>query len=332
MNDQFSQLLSKVLAGEASEIEKESLKQMLLESSEQSLIYNQIKEYWDADVNLTNKSDNESFEDRILSQLIFKPEVQKLKFRKFFLRISSAAAVLFFVMTCAFVYLYTTSSSEFYTYSAQSTPVEYILKDGTKVTLNKNSSLTFKSDYGDKQRNVKLIGEAYFKVIKNKTKPFIVEALGTKTEDLGTSFNLKSNKENSYVTTTLVEGSIRFRADNCNVLLEPGEEIVYNTKSKKSVIQTTDTQYNTAWVSGRFNYVDITFGDLVVKLEHIYKLKIAISNQKIANRIVSASFFNNEPIEDILKALKTEMEFSYIRKNSAQINIISQTLKKQMPM
>ena len=327
MENEFSKLLSNVLAGEASNDEKKSLQKMLLESSEQSLMYNQIKEYWDADVNLTSNRDKDEFEANILAQLNIEQDVQTSKFRKFYVRIASAAAILFFVATCSLGYLYTFAPRQLYTYSAQGTPVEYTLEDGTKVKLNKNSSLTYKSDFGDKRRDVQLNGEAFFNVTKDKTKPFSVEAMGTKTEVLGTSFNVSTNKETGSVTTTLVEGSVRFIGEHCDQKLKPGEEIIYDANSKKFETHKTDTQYNTAWVSGRYNYNNVTFADLANKLEQIYKLKIDISDSKIANRIVSASFLNEEPVEEILKALESELEFKYVIKDSTQINIISKTLR-----
>jgi len=326
MNDQFSELVSKVLASEASYDEKQQLKKLLIENKEQTLLYNQLKEYWDADVKITNKN-TESFEAKVLSQLNFEPEIRKSKYKKLYLRIASVAAIMFFVMTCGMVYLYMAEPNEVYTYSAQSVPVEYLLADGTKVTLNKNSSLTFASDFGDKRRDVKLIGEAFFKVAKDKTRPFAVEALGTKTEVLGTSFNVRANTKTGNVTTTLVEGSVRFKAKNCEQMLKPGEEIAFNTNSKKFELTKTDTQYNTAWVSGRYNYKNITFADFVNKLEKIYEIKIDISDARIANRIVSASFLNEEPVEEILKALENELGFSYAMKDSTKIDIVTKTLR-----
>lgn len=326
MENEFSQLASKVLAGEASADEKKLLKQILLENTEQSLIYNQLKEYWDAEVKLTGKRDKDTFEANLLTRLDFQPEAQASNYRKLYLRIASAAAILFFVMTCSLAYLYIANPQESYTYAAQSMPVEYTLKDGTKVTLNKNSSLSFKSDFGNKRRDVKLVGEAYFKVSKDKARPFSVDALGTKTEVLGTSFNIRTNEEKSEVSTTLVEGSVHFMAHNCDVLLIPGDEVIYDAMAKKHKIQSIDTQYNTAWVTGRFNYVNISFSDLITKLEHIYKLRIGVSDRRIANRVVSVSFLAKDPVESIFKALENELNFHYVRKDSTQINIVSKTL------
>jgi transmembrane sensor len=328
MENEFSKLVSKVLAGEASDDEKKLLQQTLLESSEHSLIYNQLKEYWDAEVRLARKRDKDAFEENLLARLDFEPEVQVSKHRNLYFRIASAAAILFFVMTCTMTYLYIVQPNQIYTYSAQSSPIEYMLNDGTKVTLNKNSSLTLNSNFGNKQRDVILTGEGYFKVAKDKTRPFTVEALGTKTEVLGTSFNVKINYATSEISTTLVEGSVHFKAENCDVMLKPNEKVVFNNASKQYSSEMTDTQYSTAWITGRFNYTNIRFVDLANKLGKIYNIKIDISDKKIANRIISANFLSNESIEELLNAFETQLEFKYNRVDSTQIKIISLTLKK----
>jgi len=332
MEKEFTQLVSNVLSGEASDKEKESLEQMLLESSEHSHIYNQLKEYWDAEVHLTHRREKGSLEAGIFSKLSLDTEAPRFSLRKLFIRISNVAAILFFAISCLLTYLYTTAPKEYYTYSAQSKAIEYTLKDGTKVTLNKNSSVTYRSDYSESSRDIKLTGEAYFNVVRDASKPFTVEALGTKTEDIGTSFNINANAENSTVSTTLVEGSIRFKADNCNILLKPGQELIYNKGLKEGLLHKTDTQYRTAWMSGRYNYTNIRFTDLAVKLEHIYHLNIEIADQKIANRVVSASFLTDEPLEDILNSLQNELGFTYEKKDKNRINILRKTLNNEMPM
>lgn len=325
MDDQFSNLVSKVLAGEASYDEKQQLKQLLLDNKEHTLLFNQLKDYWDADVHL-NKTNKESFEASVMSQLNFEPEIRKSKYRRLYLRVASIAAVVFFCMTCGIAYLYTTQPNETFTYSAQSVPVEYLLEDGTKVTLNKNSSLTYSSNFGEKRRDVKLTGEAFFKVAKDKAKPFAVEALGTKTEVLGTSFNVRADAQTNEVSTTLLEGSVKFMADNCEVKLKLGEEIVYNGKSNQYALAKTDLQFNTAWISGRFKYTNMTFAGLIEKLEKIYQLKITVTDKSVANRIVSASFITDEPVENILDALKAELKYNY-KMDSNQIIISSVTSK-----
>jgi ferric-dicitrate binding protein FerR (iron transport regulator) len=196
------------------------------------------------------------------------------------------------------------------------------LEDGTRVKLNKNSTITYNAGYGKKKRIVELTGEAFFEVKKDKNKAFVVRALGTETVVLGTTFNVKADSAMNTVTTTLVEGFVRFDAKNSTILLHPTEEIVYNTSTNAYKLSKTDLQYNTAWTVGRYIYPDITFGQLVHKLENIYNVKINIANKEIAGKYISASFLTDQTVEEILSAFEEQLKFRYIFSSKDSINII----------
>lgn len=322
MEDRFSLLVSKILSGEATEEDKKEFRQFLSDHRDDNLTYNQLKEYWNADVQHTLIRDKEQTTDQIMAHIRAMDHSATPK-RSYF-RIAVAAAVLFFATTCALLYMYadrTMPLGNMYTYAAQSVPVEYTLSDGTTVMLNKNSSITLASDYGNKSRDVKLAGEAYFMVTKDKSRPFVVETKGTKTRVLGTSFNVKSNDQE--VITTLVEGSVLFASDACEETLRPNEEIRYNVQTSKYERYTCDVQMNTAWVSGRFNYSGISFASFAKKLEMIYGKEIQITDSRLANFIVSASFLTEEPIDGILDALKGELGFTYVMEKTGHIRITS---------
>lgn len=85
----------------------------MLDSKEQTHLFNQLKEYRDVDVQM-NKTNNESFETSAMAQLNFEPEIRKSKYRKLYLQIAGVAAVVFFAMTCGMAYLYTAQTNEIY--------------------------------------------------------------------------------------------------------------------------------------------------------------------------------------------------------------------------
>lgn len=266
----------------------------------------QLKEYWNSGVELDTITDKRGVESRVQVKL---QAIERDRFKKLFSRVASVAAV-FFVVACTFAYLFFAQpEGQLLTYATQSIPTEYRLPDGSTVTLNKNSNVTFRSKFGKRQRHVRLTGEGYFSVDQDADKPFIVEASGTKTEVLGTVFNVKAAE--NLVTTTLLEGSVMFHTNHFQVLMKPNETIVYNTVSGEYDRSYTDTQLNTAWVSGRFNYYNLLFPDLTSKLEQIYGYMIDIKNKEVSSRVVSANFTVDQPIEEVLKALENEMMFNY---------------------
>lgn len=306
MSDRFSLLASKVLAGEADEKEKAAYRQLLSEG-DNTFIFMQLKEYWNSNVEVVTVTGKREFESSVQVKL---QAIECDRFKKLFSRVASVAAV-FFVAACTFAYLFffTQPAGQLLTFSAQSVPTEYRLPDGSTVTLNKNSSVTFRSKFGKRQRHVRLTGEAHFNVNQDAGKPFIVEASGTKTEVLGTVFNVKA--EENLVTTTLLEGSIMFHTVHFQVLMKPDETIVYNTVTGEYDRSYIDTQLNTAWVSGRFNYYNLPFSELTGKLEQIYEYTIDIKDSDVASRVVSANFTVGQPIKKVFEALENEMMFNY---------------------
>lgn len=305
MSDRFSLLASKVLANEASEEEKAAFRQLLSEE-DNGFIFMQLKEYWNSNVEMTDVTAKREFESNVQVKL---QAIERDRFKKLFSRVASVAAV-FFVAACTFAYLFFVQpEGQLLTYAAQSVPTEYRLPDGSTVTLNKNSNVTFRSKFGKRQRHVRLTGEGYFNVNQDAGKPFIVEASGTKTEVLGTVFNVKAKED--MVTTTLLKGSVMFHTNHFQVLMKPNETIIYNTVTGEYDRSYTDTQLKTAWVSGRYNYYDLPFSELIGKLEQIYSYTIETKNSKVASRIVSANFTMDQPIEEVFKALENEMMFNY---------------------
>lgn len=129
------------------------------------------------------------------------------------------------------------------------------LPDGTKVWLNAQSSLTYPTGFNSphqKNRTVKLIGEAYFDVAKNKNLPFIVEANGTAIKVLGTQFNVNAYLDEKTIKTTLVEGSILVKSKK----LKPGQQAISFSETENLLVHDIDVQEATAWRNGYFFFDD----------------------------------------------------------------------------
>ncbi len=90
------------------------------------------------------------------------------------------------------------------------------LSDGTQVFLNADSKFKVPQNFNAQKREVYLTGEAYFKVVKNSAKPFVVHSRGTVTRDLGTSFDIRAYPGNKNVTVVVKEGRVNFKAENSN--------------------------------------------------------------------------------------------------------------------
>jgi len=85
---------------------------------------------------------------------------------------------------------------------------ELLLADGTKVWLNAGSLLAFPSGFTGDTREIYLEGEAFFKVAKRESKPFIVKTGTLDIKVLGTHFNISAYPADATIETVLLEGSV----------------------------------------------------------------------------------------------------------------------------
>jgi ferric-dicitrate binding protein FerR (iron transport regulator) len=172
-----------------------------------------------------------------------------------------------------------------------------ILQDGTKVWLNADSKLEFLSDYRNKlQRIVKIEGEAYFEVAKNKRKPFMVQSAGQNITVLGTHFNI-SAYEGEGIRTTLLEGSVSVRhlegsaatrdllnstnkrslpAVRDDVVLKPNQQSLLTPNAGITVTEADPNA--TAWVKGAFSFNNASLEVVMKQLARWYDVEVVYPN------------------------------------------------------
>jgi len=153
-----------------------------------------------------------------------------------------------------------------------------ILSDGTKVWLNAKSEITFPAEFVGNSRNVKLSGEAYFEVAKNKVKPFFVHTPQQEIKVLGTHFNVNAYGNEQHINTTLVEGRIKVSNGTAgtSVMLEPGQQAQAGGRSATDikVVYNADIEKITAWKNGLFNFNGATLHEVMRQLERWYDIEV----------------------------------------------------------
>jgi transmembrane sensor len=227
--------------------------------------------------------------------------------------------------------------SEISTHNGSKTNV--VLPDGTVVKLNAGSRLTYDKEYGSTIREVNLMGEAFFDVVKNKEKPFIIHTKKITIKVLGTTFNVKSYP-NETTETSLVRGSIEVTFKNRpseKVILRPTEKLIVaddelslSTAKTKPRAQTSEpvvaishlnytrqdsTIMETAWVQNKLIFREELFKDLALRLERWYNVSIHFDDSDIQN-LKFTGIFENETIQQALRALQLSGKFNYSMKDS----------------
>jgi transmembrane sensor len=195
------------------------------------------------------------------------------------------------------------------------------LQDGTKVWLNAASSITYPTVFDSKERMVKVTGEVYFEVAKNKTVPFRVElANKTQIEVLGTHFNINSYDTESSFNTTLLEGSVRVRTlMGGSVLMKPGEQAQVNDKGVK-LVRNIDLENVMAWKNGLFSFSDANLETVMRQLSRWYDVDVLYEGP-IPDVVFNGEIDRSLTLSQVLNGLSAT-RINYKIKNEKAIVII----------
>lgn len=185
------------------------------------------------------------------------------------------------------------------------------LPDGTRVWLNSHSSLTYKADYGARERLVSLSGEAYFEVAKDPQRRFVVDAQGMNVEAIGTAFNVKAYQEDPSVITTLLSGRVRISTSTETALLAKGEQVEVNKREGKLKISAPDRiEYASLWRSNELAFNSHTLEEIAQVLDRMYNVKIVFEDEKIKKRRFSGIIQNNS-LDNVIEILSLTASIEY---------------------
>ncbi|PWB26663.1 FecR family protein [Flavobacterium sp. HTF] len=199
---------------------------------------------------------------------------------------------------------------------------ELQLSDGTLVHLNAGTTLKYPVKFiAGENRQVFLDGEAFFDVAKDKKHPFIVNADNLNVRVLGTHFNVSNYPEDASTDVVLVEGSIGMYNRNedfdltKNTILKPGFKGSFQKANSQISTKPVLTDIYTSWINGGLTFRNMTFKNIITKLERRYNVTIINKNEKLANEKFNASF-KEESIENVMSYFNDIHGINYTIKNN----------------
>ncbi|MFD2554108.1 FecR family protein [Sphingobacterium tabacisoli] len=158
---------------------------------------------------------------------------------------------------------------------------QIVLGDGTKVWLNAASSLRFPQRFLGHEREVELVGEAYFEVASDKSKPFKVKSKGQILEVLGTHFNVTAYGEERSVRTALLEGAVKVSSEYSkeHVVLRPGQQSIIQAGEKGITVNKADKESVLAWQKGYFLFDDADLESIMKQVERWYDVEVIYASK-----------------------------------------------------
>lgn len=193
------------------------------------------------------------------------------------------------------------------------------MEDGSIVELSPKSSIAFNKPFVlNGKRDIYLKGEAYFKVAKDKTKPFTVYSETIATTALGTSFTVRSFKEESVIKVHLHTGKVVVKSANedkkglaKNMFLQPNQILMYDKITLLASINTLDKANNLVAVNDANNYKlpnwfmfsNQPMTQVFSQLEEMYDVEINYKVSDVSNMYVIAKFDKTDSINNILETI-----------------------------
>ncbi|MCF7568279.1 DUF4974 domain-containing protein [Sabulilitoribacter arenilitoris] len=181
------------------------------------------------------------------------------------------------------------------------------LPDGSQVWLNSESQLKYPVAFAKGEpRKVELVyGEAYFKVSPSTNhdgSKFIVNTQMQEIEVLGTEFNINAYKDEPYIYTTLVEGSIAINNSLNMAILKPGDQSEINIADQNSTINITQVNVKKiiSWKKGIFTFSNLPLKEIAKVLSRWYDVDIIFANKELEDIRFNGVSSKKQNIEEIL--------------------------------
>jgi transmembrane sensor len=347
----FWSLVSKKIAGEASQEELQQLETLLKMNPDWAYQAEHVQKVWQARP-VTSKEDSELAFEQHLQRMkdagiqLPQPEQpisfnsSKLYRRKELLAFALLAVLIVSIGGWMWMGMGKETSAEgrVKNYSEVSSPfgskTKLVLPDSTIVWLNAGSKLTYNEHFGSTNRSTTLTGEAFFDV-KKSTVPFTIRANNIQIKVLGTAFNVKAYPDEKTTETSLIRGRVEVTLDKRPgepIVLKPNEKLIVSKEEPqtRTEVQKREpkviideltrihdtTIVETSWVHNELIFQDETFSDVAHKMERWYGVAIEFKDDKVADEHLSGTF-TTETIQDALTALQYSTRFHYAVKGNA---------------
>ncbi|MBU0765053.1 MAG: FecR domain-containing protein [Bacteroidetes bacterium] len=239
-----------------------------------------------------------------------------------------AAIFIFALMTSVGVFLFYNSQQ---VHLVADSVNETLLPDGTSVTLNANSSLKYIRNF--KVRTVTFNGEGYFKVQRDESKTFKINADELIVEVLGTSFYVNTNADSGRIVVIVSDGKVAvYQREQVDKRLEltPGNKGVFSRITNK-LEKTINTDLNfLSWKTKKLVFDNTELSKVVKTLNKFFDSDIRIISKEIENCPVNTTCEENPRLDAILKRIQAALDLQVVR-NGNIIELSGKSCSQKTP-
>lgn len=320
--NRFTELLDLYLNNKATKAEQEELMELIREGSDDEMIKSSIQAmllHGEGNEDL-DASESQELLSRILSADKGKP-THSLWAEPPNFRWLAAAATISAIAICIGWFLSRSetvpqewmSLSENKSESAFFSGKQFVrLPDGSTVLLNEGSKLSYATSFGKKVRQVNLVGEGYFDVQHDQSRPFIVVTGNIKTTVLGTTFNVRAYPGQREIKVSVTSGKVQVGDDQRTFgILSSDQELAVDVATNDYVQTNAEDVTSRLWQDQYLILDDVSLLEAATIIGKKYKTKIILANSALEKCRISATFLDGENLDQVLTVVSGVVQASF---------------------
>ena len=314
-------LLHKYLHNKSSREELEELWVLMADISENDLVEFELEEIWNEEISENNLKNWDQLYSRLQKQIQTNETdysgISKAVSLRIFKKLAIAASILIcFSLPALYYFNYAVQNKSAKIAVPLQVPVKAIscqiitLPDGSVVTLNHNSHLSYPSSFTEDTRDVYLTGEAFFDIKHDRHKPFLVHTGLYIIKVLGTAFDIRSFPNEKAISVTVTRGKVQVQKLHTKKILGiilPGYQLNVSTPNSETIVDTVvqkkvDINTILAWKKEELVFDNITFDEAAMRLSYYFNIEIRFKNPGLKNCRFTGNF-QEESLENTLSII-----------------------------
>ncbi|MCG8309419.1 MAG: FecR domain-containing protein [Cytophagales bacterium] len=312
----YIDLITRKLSNEISPEEDQKLGMWLSESNENQQLFDSYKATWYEMDRVKGKTSKDIDSEWARLEQAIDFEGRTIRINAKFTHVYRYAAAILMIAVSAFLIYYFLSNRGTEQLVARAQIEEVKLSEGSKVTVNSNSTFTYPKKFEKDKREVELSGEAFFEVAMDPERPFIIHTGDIRVEVLGTSFNVKAYEHHRQIEVTVSSGKVAVypqQNPDDRVVLVKGQKAIFHkssTKIEKSLNE--DINFN-SWKTKVIIFEDAPMPEVIRIINEIYKSDLMLIGDRLDECPVTTTF-DNQSLESVLNVLRSTLDLTIERK------------------
>jgi ferric-dicitrate binding protein FerR (iron transport regulator) len=296
-------LLAKYFAGEASPEEAMAIDNWLEVSQENRNHFNESEKVWSLGKGVSSPT--------LVKDIIWKDlqnSFHEGRALNFYLKI---AASIFLVVSAGLTIYFLNRPAKALAWETKSTQTEILsltLPDSSVVTLNRGSALKWVKNFDDSTRKIELKGEAFFDVMHDEAKPFLVETEDVKLKVLGTAFNVMTTDTST--VAEVIRGKVMMYTSKQQIIIEAGRKGEYDKETGALLLIELKNKNDVAYATHDLVFESETLKEICNQLSKAYGIQFTFENEKLMHCLLTSEF-KDKSLEFIMNLMSESLGFTY---------------------